>query len=53
MATEYGLDGKLLEDMTIGNTVDYIIESFEMHNPENKKNKDTTRIATQKDFDNF
>ena len=38
-----------LEDMTIGMCLDFIEEYIEMNKPANKR----TRIATQKDFDNF
>lgn len=40
-----------LEDMTIGDCLDYIDEYVELRNP--KKEKENTRTATQDDFNNF
>lgn len=54
MALSNGLDAELLKDMTVGNTIDYIIESHELHKQSDKDNKkDKVRIANQQDFDNF
>lgn len=54
MALDHGLDGELLKDMTVGNVVDYIIESNEIHSErKGNKNKEKIRTATQDDFDNF
>ncbi|HFJ9448154.1 TPA: hypothetical protein ACGW2Y_005203, partial [Bacillus tropicus] len=40
-----------LEDMTIGDCLDYIDEYVELRNP--KKEQENTRKATQDDFNNF
>lgn len=54
MALSNGLDADLLKDMTVGNTIDYIIESHELHKQSDiDDKKDKVRMAVQQDFDNF
>ena len=57
-AVSCGMDYSMIQDMTAGNLVDYILSWNELHglSPKDKKaeNKEpTVRMATQKDFDNF
>lgn len=50
-AMSCGLDSKMLEDMTAGNLVDYILTYNSLHGLDKEEN--TIREATQDDFDNF
>ncbi|MDM5245763.1 hypothetical protein QUF91_00250 [Lysinibacillus sp. G4S2] len=52
LCKECGLEHDDLETMTIGMTLDYIEDYLEKKNP-NKKEKKTTRKASQADFDSF
>lgn len=52
-AISSGLDSRILEDMTVGGVVDYIVTYNHLHGYDKIKAKPKVRMATQADFDNF
>lgn len=52
-ATTCGLDSGMVKNMTIGNLVDFVVTYNKLHGLVKEEKEDTTREATQEDFDNF
>ena len=53
-ATSRGLDSGMVNKMTIGNLVDYVIAYNKLHGlDKEEENEEGPRMATQEDFDMF
>jgi len=53
-ATTCGLDSGMVKNMTIGNLVDFVVAYNKLHGlDKEQEEQEGTRMATQKDFDNF
>ena len=52
-ATSRGLDSGMVNKMTIGNLVDYVVAYNKLHGLDKEEEQEGTRMATQEDFDMF
>lgn len=53
-ATTCGLDSGMVKNMTIGNLVDFVVAYNKLNGlDKEEEEQEGTRMATQKDFDNF
>lgn len=52
-ATTCGLDSGMVNKMTIGNLVDYVVAYNKLHGLDKEEEQEGTRMATQEDFDMF
>lgn len=52
-AISRGLDSTMLNTMTVGGLVDYVLTYNSMHGLDKNEDGPKERMATQADFDNF